>query len=46
MKVRVIKVFSGFTVTMVTFLLLWQILVVALLLQGVDEVIAVFERLL
>ena len=46
MKVRVVKVFSGFTVMMVAFLLLWQFLVVGLLLQGVDEVIAVFGRLL
>lgn len=46
MKVRVVTVFSGFTVTMVTFLLLWQLLVVALLVHGVDEVIAVFGLLL
>jgi hypothetical protein len=46
MKVKVVRVFSGFTVMMVAFLLLWQFLVVGLLLQGVDEVIAVFGRLL
>jgi hypothetical protein len=46
MKVKAAKLFSGFTLTMIVVLLLWQMLVVALLVHGVDEVVGVFGRLL
>jgi len=45
MKVKAVMVFSGFMMTAIAFLLLWQLLVVALLIHGVDEVIGVFGRL-
>ena len=46
MKIKAVTVFSGFTLTMIVVLLLWQLLVVALMVRGVDEVVGVFGRLL
>jgi hypothetical protein len=46
MKVKTVTLFSGCMVTMVASVALWQLVVVALLVHGVDEVIAVFGRLL
>ena len=46
MKLKAVAFFSGFAMTMVTFLLLWHVIVVALLIHGIDEVIGVFGGLL
>jgi hypothetical protein len=46
MKVRAFAVFSGFMITAIASLLLWQLLVVGVLVHGVDEVIGAFGWLL
>lgn len=46
MKRKAVAFFSGLAMTLVTLVLLWQLIVVALLIHGVDEVIGAFGRLL
>jgi hypothetical protein len=46
MKLRGITFISGFIITMIGSVLLWQLLVVALLVRGIDDVIGALARLL
>jgi hypothetical protein len=46
MKLKGITLVSGFALTAVGSVAIWQALVVALLVHGIDEVIGAFGRLL
>jgi hypothetical protein len=46
MKIKGVTLFSGVVVTVAASVGLWQLLVVALLMHGIEELIVAFGRLL